>query len=110
MEQFGLNRNAMAYHPGVEPILNKRRNYDAYHPGVQPVVQVQPMVDNSQVELKRCLDQQKAEISSLKCEMERKDEDIFAARLLNAELKIDNNQKDEEIAGLRKIIMDLLQK
>ena len=106
----------MAYHPGVEPPMKKLRDYDvmAYHPGVHlrdqgvhPVVQVQPMVGNvTQVEVKRC----QAEISSLKSEMERKDEDIFALRFLNAELKIDNNRKDEQIAGLRKIIMDLLQK
>ena len=109
MDQFNLPKRAMAYHPGVEPPMKQLRNL-AYHPGVQPVVQVQPMVDKTQVELKRCLDQQEAEISSLKSEMERKDEDIFAARFLTAELKIDNNRKDEEIAGLRKIIMDLLQK
>ena len=111
MDQF-VPKRAMAYHPGVEPPMKKLRNYDvmAYHPGVRPVVQVQPMVDKTQVELKRCLDQQEAEISSLKSEMERKDEDIFAMRFLNAELKIDNNRKDEQIAGLRKIIMDLLQK
>ena len=110
MEQFVLNKNAMAYHPGVERPMKKLRNYDvmAYHPGVHPVVQVQRMVDSNvtQVEVKRC----QAEISSLKSEMERKDEDIFALRFLNAELKIDNNRKDEQIAGLRKIIMDLLQK
>ena len=48
------------------------------------------------------------EIEKLKMESRFKDEDIFALRLKNAELKIQGNRKDEEIACLQNIIENLL--
>jgi len=48
------------------------------------------------------------EIDKLKMESRFKDEDIFALRLKNAELKIQGNRKDEENACLQNIIENLL--
>ena len=47
---------------------------------------------------------QDLEIDGLKAQLRDKDEDIFAFKLINAELKIENNRKDETIAALRHII------
>ena len=50
------------------------------------------------------LDSKTIEINQLKSELNNKDEDIMALKLLNAELTIENNRKDETIATLKDII------
>ena len=51
---------------------------------------------------------QDLEIDGLKAQLRDKDEDIFAFKLINAELKIENNRKDEIIAALRHMIENSL--
>ena len=53
------------------------------------------------------LDSKTVEINELKSELNNKDEDIMALKLLNAELTIENNRKDETIATLKDIIENL---
>ena len=52
--------------------------------------------------------EQNTKIVKLINTLEKKDEDIFALRLLLAEMKIENNRKDEQIATLQNIINNLL--